>query len=490
MIPYLRSFLISLLLLPAGLTAQDIPRSEYAARRDSLLSRIDSGVVIAFGAPDAVGNRRWTQFPAFRYLTGFLEPNAVLVLVRRAGTNTGTLFTASRDPRRALYDGFPPDSTTVSRETGLRVRSRPALRTTVDSLVAAGLPVHELRDFATADAATQDTLTRGGRFVADLVSRNGGLTVRNLHPALDSLRQRKSPAELALLRRAITVTVEAHREAMRTVRPGMWEYQVEALVESVFRRSGCDGPSFTSIIGSGPHSTQYHYNTNNRQMQAGEVVVMDIGAACGGYAADVTRTIPVSGRFTAEQRAVYGIVRDAQAASERVAKPGASWQAWRDSTRAVEARGLARLGLIESADATFDPPWAERCKTDPVYCTQAFLYMAHGLGHGIGLEVHDPPHPWFGTGTFQTGDAFTIEPGIYISTRLLDMLSDTPKNRAMIAKVRKTVERYQNTGIRIEDDYVITRDGVEWLSKAPREIEEVEKLKPVSVRGPAGASRP
>jgi len=168
-------------------------------------------------------------------------------------------------------------------------------------------------------------------------------------------------------------------------------------------------------------------------------------------------------------------VRDAQAASERVAKRGASWQAWRDSARAVEARGLARLGLTESVEATFDPPWAERCKTDPVACTQAFLYMAHGLGHGIGLEVHDPPHPWLGTGTFEVGDVFTIEPGIYISTRLLDILPDTPKNRAMIAKVRPTVQRYQNIGIRIEDDYLITPGGVEWLSRAAREIVEIER---------------
>ena len=478
MILHLRSFLFPLL-LPATLLAQ-IPQTEYASRRDSLLARVDSGVVIAFGAPDAVGIRRWIQHPAFRYLTGFLEPNAALVLVKRAGTNSGTLFTASRDPRRALYDGFPPDSVTVARETRLTVRSLPALRPTVDSLIALGLPIYELRDFATADAATQDSLTRGGRFIADVAAGKPGLTVRNLHPALDSLRRRKSPAELKLLRQAITVTVDAHNSALRTIRPGMWEYQLEALVESVFRRSGCDGPSFTSIIGSGPNSTQYHYNTNNRQMQAGEVVVMDIGAACGGYAADVTRTIPVSGRFTREQRAIYQLVRDAQAASERVARPGASWQAWRDSTRAVEARGLARLGLTESVEATFDPPWAERCKTDSVYCTQAFLYMAHGLGHGIGLEVHDPPHPWFGPGTFQTGDVFTIEPGIYISTRLLDMLPDTPKNRAMIAKVRPVVERYQNIGVRIEDDYVITRDGVEWLSRAPREISEIEASRPLS----------
>ena len=176
MILHFRRFLISLL-CPAALAAQEIPRAEYAARRDSLTARVDSGVVVAFGAPDAVGIGRWNQLPGFRYLTGFLEPNAVLVLVKRGGSPSGTLFTASRDPRRALYDGFPPDSAAVARETGLSVRSLPALRPMVDSLVASGLPVYDLRDFATADAATQDTLTRGARFVADLVARNPDLVV-------------------------------------------------------------------------------------------------------------------------------------------------------------------------------------------------------------------------------------------------------------------------------------------------------------------------
>jgi Xaa-Pro aminopeptidase len=209
-------------------------------------------------------------------------------------------------------------------------------------------------------------------------------------------------------------------------------------------------------------------------MQAGDVVVLDVGAGYHGYAADVTRTLPVSGRFTPDQRTIYQIVRDAQAAAERVARPGAPYLAWRDSARAVVARGVARLGLTEGVDATFDPPWSDQCARQPVRCTQAFLYMAHGLGHGIGLEVHDPPSPGYDAGAFQPGDVFTIEPGIYVSTRLLDILPDTPRNRSMIAHVRTAVERYRDIGVRIEDDYAITDTGVQWLSRAPREIAEIE----------------
>jgi Xaa-Pro aminopeptidase len=468
--------------LAPALAAQEqgISRSEYATRRDSLAARIDSGVVIGFGAPDPLTIHPWTQRPAFRYLTGFLEPNAALVLVKRAGQTDGIIFTASRDPRRVLYEGFLPDSATVARQTGLAVRSLPAFRPTVDSLVGLGLPVYDLRDFAIADVAGQDSLTRGARLMADLRAKHPGLEPKSAHVVVDSLRARKSPAELALLRRAIDITTGSLKQAMASVKPGMMEYELEAMIEGGFRRAGADGPSFGSIVGSGPNSTQYHYMANNRRMKAGEVVLMDVGAAYQGYAADVTRTVPVSGRFTPEQRAIYQLVRDAQAAAEKVAKPGAPWKAWRDTALAVEARGLAKLGLIESPDATFDPPWKEQCANRPEACRQGFLYMAHGLGHGIGLEVHDPPHT--GRGTFEVGNVFSIEPGVYVSTKLLDMLPDTPKNRQMIAKVRKAVERYQNTGVRIEDDYVITPNGVEWLSKAPREVAEVEALRLVSSR--------
>jgi Xaa-Pro aminopeptidase len=212
-------------------------------------------------------------------------------------------------------------------------------------------------------------------------------------------------------------------------------------------------------------------------MRAGETVVMDIGAMYQGYAADVTRTAPVSGKWTADQRAIYDIVLAAQTAAANATRAGVRVQVGDSVVRAVEAAGLARLGLIESADATFDPPWANAaaCERRPLSCKQVYLFMAHGLGHGIGLEVHDAGgYSYSPTGSFQVGEVFTIEPGIYISTKLLDMLADTPKNRAFIAKVRPMVERYNNIGIRIEDDYVVRPDGLEWLSKGPRTADEIE----------------
>ncbi len=474
------------LLLPAAAAAQSIPTAEYAVRRDSLAARIGNGVVVAFGARNPVGFARPGQLPGFRYLTGFMEPDAAFVLVVRGGTPAGPLFTEARVPRRALYDGFPPDSAGIERAVGLPARAMPALAPMLDSLAGSGLPFYSLRDFESSDYAVQDSLTRGASFMRAFSERHRGIEWRNAHPILDSLRARKSPAEIAMLRRAIDITVDGLRESMRTVRPGMYEYEIDGLLQDAFRRTGGDGPAFVSIIGSGPNSTQYHYNANNRRTSAGDVMIMDVGAGYGGYAADVTRTVPVSGKYTAEQRAVYQIVRAAQAAAERTVKPGSSYSAWRDSAQVIVARGVAKLGLTEGENATFDPPWADQCENNPVACTQAFLYMAHGLGHGIGLEVHDRPHPWYGTGNFAEGDVFTTEPGIYISTRLLDILPDTPKNRAMIAKVRPVVQRYQNVGIRIEDDYLVTATGVEWLSRAPREPQESEAE---MAKGRSAASR-
>ena len=210
-------------------------------------------------------------------------------------------------------------------------------------------------------------------------------------------------------------------------------------------------------------------------MLAGAIVVMDIDASYDGYAADVTRTVPVSGRFTPAQREVYQLVRDAQAAAERAAVVGAAWAAPADSARRTIARGLARLGLIEGEEATYDcgPGGARQCP-------QWSLYYMHGLGHGIGLEVHDPEQAQGASlpgaaSVIAAGSAFTLEPGVYVRARLLeDVVADTPRNRQLAARVRAAVARYADVGVRIEDDYVATARGVEWLSRAPREIDEVE----------------
>ena len=184
----------------------------------------------------------------------------------------------------------------------------------------------------------------------------------------------------------------------------------------------------------------------------------------------------MSGKFTPSQRALYQLVRDAQAAAERNSKPGQSAAAATDSSVAIRVQGLAKLGLIESETAMFDPPWRTDCDRTPRACNQAQLWMIHGITHGIGLAVHDPMQGSGADARFQVGDAFTIEPGIYVSTRALDVLPDTPKNRAFIAKVRATVLKYQNTGVRIEDDYIITDKGLERISLVPREMDEIEAL--------------
>jgi Xaa-Pro aminopeptidase len=276
----------------------------------------------------------------------------------------------------------------------------------------------------------------------------------------------------------VTITVEAQREAMRAIEPGMNEFEIQSLIEYTFRRNGAGRPSFSTIVGSGPNSTTLHYNADDRFMNAGEVVVMDVGASYRGYAADVTRTVPITGTFTPDQRTIYQIVRDAQSAAERQAKVGAKASLMSDSASATIAAGLARVGLIESPTATYDCGPAQQ----PQQCAQIELYYMHGLGHGIGLEVHDPEQYYF-TGTIAAGSAFTLEPGIYVRENLLEILPKTARNEALIAKIRPAVERFRNIGIRIEDDYVVTAQGVEWLSRAPREIAEVEAAMRETVAG-------
>ncbi len=462
--------LVALSAAPLPLPSQILAR-EYATRRDALAARIPDAVIVVFGAAEPEKDYlEFFQNPPMLYLTGIKEPDAALVMVKENGRVSATVFVLPRDPAAEVWTGTRIGTEGATARTGLPARSREALAQALDSLARLKLPFYVAGDLSPnpeVGVSTEHDLE-----LRRVRANHPQLQVRSATAFIMQLRGKKSPAELALIRRAVDITVESHVEAMRNARPGMYEYELEADIERGFRRRGAERTSFATIVGSGPNSTVLHYNVNDRQMQAGEVVVMDIGASFDGYAADVTRTIPLNGAFTQEQREVYQIVRDAQAAAERNARPGMKAVVMSDSAWAVIAAGLTRLGLIESPTATYDvvAPGGAIAKA-----LQVRLYYMHGLGHGIGLEVHDPDQFYF-TQTIGEGSAFTIEPGIYVRRNLLEILADTPRNRTLIANIRPAVERYQNTGVRIEDDYIVSDKGLEWISRAPREIAEIEAL--------------
>lgn len=465
--------------IPATATAQAdtaITRAELDARRSAFAQRIGNGVVVAFGGRALVHDfSTFYQLAAFRYLTELNEPDHAFVMVVRDKIPSTTLFLTKLDPRTAFYYGQRTDSTNSVQRTGLPARSYDAIWGVLDSLVATGLPFYHIPDVETMDFSRVDTLTRGQEAVKALARKHPQLMVRSAMPHVLAVRGRKSAAELALIRKAVEISSEGHRAAMLTANP-QHEYELRAALEYEFTRRGAERPAYGSIVGAGYNATTLHYMKDMDPVKPGDLVVMDAGAEYRGYAADVTRTIPVSGTYTADQRAIYQLVLDAQKAAERNSKPGMSIRAAADSSVAVRTRGLAALGLIESEDAQYDPPWRVDCTANPNGCKQANLWMIHGISHGIGLAVHDPLQGDQNGGRFAEGDAFTIEPGIYISTRALDVLPDTPRNRQFKARVLAKVKQYENTGVRIEDDYIITDKGLERISLVPREIDEIQAL--------------
>ena len=473
----MRLILLSCFATTTLVAQEPISKTEYAARRDSLAARIGTGAVIAFGGVTPITDYGpFYQLPAFNYLTGYQLADAALVIIVQGGKPASTtLFVNRTAARRSIYYGAEPDSATLAANLGLASRPIADISRVADSIAEMGYPVWHVRDFRAADFATQDSLTKGAQFIKALTARHSDLKVHDAHPLVNALRARTSDAELALIKKAAEISAEGHKELMKNATNGSAEYDYQATIEGAFLRGGAERPAYGAIVGSGPLTSQLHYMKNRRRFEPGEVVVVDAAAEYHGYAADVTRTIPVSGTFTQEQRAIYKLVRDAQAAAERNAKVGMPFSASADSSVAVRAKGLAKLGLVESEDATYDPPWQVDCAATPRACQQAYIWMIHGITHGLGLEVHDPMQAYT-SGKFQVGDAFVIEPGIYINPKLLDMLPDTPKNRAFIAKVRPIALRYANTGVRIEDAYVLTDKGLEWISRVPRDLEDVEAL--------------
>lgn len=454
-----------------------ITSSDYAARRDAVTATVDSGIVLAFGAVEPVVD--WPNFfqvPTFQYLTGFGESDAVLVIVKRKGGLKSTMFVPTQSPVVARWVGERTAPRDLQGKIGIAGRDIAQLRPTVDSLVATGLPVYVVPDIHNGDYVKEDSLTRGGAFIKQLRVAHPSLVPSSLHSAVNLMRARKSPAEIALLRRAAEISARGHREAMKAAAPGCGENEIQAILDGTFRRLGGDRPGYGSIVGSGRNATTLHYSDDNDMLRDGDLILIDAATLFDHYTADVTRTFPVNGKFTPAQRDLYQLVRDAQEAFVRQIEAGTTLKSSNDAGKAIISSGLTRFGLIESPTATFDGTPDMKCPEGG--CPQLNLFALHGYGgHGIGLEVHDPAQYYVAPGLVSVGDVFTVEPGVYVSPEFIALLPDTPKNRAMRAKIGPAVEKYKWLGVRIEDDYAMTDKGLEWLSSGvPREINEIEAL--------------
>lgn len=361
------------------------PLQEYRARRERLAQRIKGNVLVLRAAPEQE-LVEYQQEKNFYYLTGFDEPNAILLLDASSEPSQEFLFLPERKPAQERWTG-------------------PKLGPGADAEKATG--------FAKVLSTSQfDAVLKTA---SDRAKSVYGLA--DVEKDIAYLRQVKSPTEIALLEKAIQITMKAQQAAAKTLAPGVMEYQVEAALEYEFRSNGAERPGFPSIVGSGPYSTILHYEKNERRIQAGDVVVVDIGAEYSGYSADVTRTYPSSGKFSTRQRELYQIVLDAQKAAIAKVKPGVK----------ISDLHQAAMGHIRSKGYE--------------------KFFIHGTSHHIGLEVHDVGET---SRPLEPNMVITVEPGIYIPE--------------------------EEIGIRIEDDVLVTPTGYRVLSTSPKEIAEIEAL--------------
>ena len=285
-------------------------------------------------------------------------------------------------------------------------------------------------------------------------SKESGFNTQSASPIFAQMRLKKSPMELELMQHAIDISIEAHERAQAFASQAKWEYEVDAQVAYTFKLRNADNWGYPDIVGCGPNATTLHYEESQGPVKPGQLMLMDVGAEYEHYSADVTRTFPVSGKFTKEQAEVYQIVYDAQEAVAKVTKPGSSLQDINRAATEVIKDGLLKLGLITDRNSD----WQYR------------IWFMHGTGHWLGMNVHD-----VGGGAFEPGMVFTNEPGIYVRLDALDNLPKTPANEKFIAAIRPAFEKYKGIGVRIEDDMLVTPDGCKWLTGAlPRSIADIE----------------
>ncbi|NTV10531.1 MAG: M24 family metallopeptidase [Zoogloea sp.] len=427
----------------------------FKARRERLLATMreaGGGVAVIATAPEQLRNRdthygyRFDSY--FYYLTGFREPESVVVLV--AGDEPKSLlFCREKDIDREIWDGYRYGPEAACEAFGFdEAHPISTLDARLPDLLADQPAIfHSIGHDAAWDARIAAALN-GVRALAR-AGRQAPSDIRDVRALLDEMRLVKDDFELAVMRRAADISATAHRRAMRAARPGAWEYQVEAEILHTFRHAGSQAPAYGSIVASGPGACVLHYVENDRQMQDGELLLIDAGCELDGYASDITRTFPVNGRFSGPQKDVYELVLAAQAAAIAEIRPGAGWNAGHDAAVKVLSQGYLDLGLLGGS-------------LDEVIESGAFrqFYM-HRTGHWMGLDVHDAGE-YKQRGDWRplaVGNVLTVEPGTYIRP------------------AENVPEAFWNIGIRIEDDALVTPDGCEILTAAtPKTVAEIESL--------------
>jgi Xaa-Pro aminopeptidase len=421
----------------------------HRGRRERLARAAGAGVIVVPTAPERVRNRD-SHFPYrydshFYYLTGFVEPESVLVLT----SEKAILFCREKNAEREIWDGFRHGPQAARERFGFD-EAHPIDK--LDEVVAGLLENQPALHYAVGADAEWDA--RAMRWLNAVRARaRAGVAaperVQDVRALIDEMRLVKDAHELALMRRAARIAAAAHRRAMQFARPGRGEHEVEAELLHEFRRSGAQFPAYTPIVAGGANACVLHYVANDARLREGDLLLIDAGCELDGYASDITRTFPVGGRFSAAQRDVYAIVLAAQAAALACVRPGRAWNEPHDAAVRVLAQGMLDLKLLKGTlEETLEKETYKR------------FYM-HRTGHWLGLDVHDAGD-YKREGAWRAlapGMALTVEPGLYI--RAAD---DVP------AALR-------DIGVRIEDDVVLTASACEVLTaEAPKDPAAIEAL--------------
>ncbi|HEY7928379.1 MAG TPA: Xaa-Pro aminopeptidase [Steroidobacteraceae bacterium] len=430
------------------------PRGEFTRRRAQLMRLMGAdSIAIVPAAPVRQRNSDveydYRPDSDFYYLTGFAEPESVAVLMPGRDPAQYVLFTRERDPQREIWDGRRAGTDGATAHYG----ADDAFPIGDIDEILPGLLEGRERVFYTMGLSSEFDQRVIGWVNRLRVQARSGLHAPQefvaLNHLLHDMRLFKSRGEVALMRRSGAIAAGAHVRAMRFCRPGRMEFEIMAELLHEFHRHGAD-ISYHPIVGGGANSCVLHYRANNARLNAGELLLVDAGCEVGYYASDITRTYPVDGRFSAEQRAIYEIVLDAQLAAIERVRPGNHWNEPHDAAVRAVTAGLKRVGILKGSLPALIKSGAYR------------RYFMHRTGHWLGLDVHDVgdyriDNEWR---VFEPGMALTVEPGVYI-----------PAGTAGVAR------RFWNIGVRIEDDLLVTRSGCEVLTaEVPKEADQIEAL--------------